>query len=68
MGYYYRLLSALLTAYYSTKLLYLAFYAIPAGSRARMEVVFESGFFILYRCLSYLYLVFLVVIYLRNKL
>lgn len=36
-------MSALLTAYYSTKLLYLAFYATPAAARIKMEAVFESG-------------------------
>lgn len=40
------LFSALLTAYYSTKLLYLAFYMIPAASRTKMEAVFESGLLI----------------------
>lgn len=67
MSYNYWLLSALLTAYYSTKLLYLAFYMVPAGSRTRMEVVFESGLFILCRYLYYLYLVFLAVIFLKNR-
>ena len=41
---------------------------VPAGSRARMEVVFESGGFILVRYPCYLYLVYLVVIFLKNRL
>lgn len=62
MSYIFRLLSALLTAYYSTKLLYLAFYATPSAARVKMEAVFESGAYILLHLQFYLFLVYLVVI------
>lgn len=45
-GYYFGVLSAFLTAYYSTRLLFLTFLSKPNGFRSMYEHSFDSSFFI----------------------
>jgi hypothetical protein len=48
MNKFFWLLAAMCTAYYSTKLIFLAFYAVPLGYKSRMLYVSESGLFIVF--------------------